>query len=47
MLLLLLLLLAVVPTWLAKRGRLLEMRRMWRVKKPWFCVEKDGYPAWG
>jgi hypothetical protein len=23
-------------------GRLLDMRRMCRVKKPWFCVEKDG-----
>lgn len=20
------------------------MRRMWRVKKPWFCVEKEGKP---
>src|SRR3954447_5783850 len=27
-----------------KRGRLLDRRRMWRVKKPLFCVEKDGYP---
>ena len=27
-----------------KRGRLLDMRRMCRVKKPWFCVENDGYP---
>jgi hypothetical protein len=27
-----------------KRGRLLDMRRRWRVKKPWFCVAKEGYP---
>lgn len=27
-----------------KEGRLRDIRRMWRVKKPWFCVEKDGYP---
>jgi hypothetical protein len=29
---------------LENRGRLLDMRRMWRVKKPLFWVEKDGYP---
>lgn len=27
-----------------KRGRLLDMRRMWRLKKPWFWVEKDAWP---
>lgn len=27
-----------------KVGRLLEIWRMCRVKKPWFCVENDGYP---
>lgn len=30
--------------WLLNRGRLLDIRRMCRVKKPWFWVEKDGYP---
>lgn len=25
-----------------KDGRLLDIRRILRVKKPWFCVEKDG-----
>jgi len=30
-------------SWLVlNRGRLLDRRRMWRVKKPLFCVEKDG-----
>lgn len=28
--------------WLLNRGRLLDMRRMCRVKKPWFWVEKEG-----
>lgn len=27
-----------------KRGKLLDMRRMCRTKKPEFWVEKDGYP---
>lgn len=26
-----------------KRGKLLESWRMCRVKKPWFCVAKEGY----
>ncbi len=25
-----------------KDGRLLDIRRIFRVKKPWFCVENDG-----
>ena len=28
-----------------KRGRLLEKRRMCRLKKLWFFVEKEGYPV--
>src|SRR5690242_8097508 len=28
-----------------KRGRLLEKRRMCRLKKLWFLVENEGYPA--
>lgn len=30
---------------LLNRGRLLDRRRIWRLRKPLFCVEKDGYPG--